>query len=127
MVATTHMYTYIYAARTSHGHFLSAECERALCYVRPSGTKVGQHGCHGVELVASNCASSAMSDLEIQKKHERNVGSIQQLRHEFEGSQQSQLALDYIWKLHAEYGADGPVPVHLLPWRMSGKIVCHMC
>ena len=116
-----------YAVRTSH--FLSAECERALCYVHPSGTKVGQHGCHGVKLVASNinCTSSAMSDLEIQKKYERNVGSIQQLRYEFEGSQQSQLVLDYIWKLHAEYGADGPVQVHLLPWRMSGKILYHMC
>ena len=30
-----------YAVRTSH--FLSAECERALCYMHPDGTKIGQY------------------------------------------------------------------------------------
>ena len=48
-----------YAVRTSHSRI--AECERALCYVHPGGTKVGQHGCHGVELISSDCTSIAMS------------------------------------------------------------------
>ena len=111
-----------HAVRTSH--FLFAECERALCYVHPGGTKIGQHGCHGVRLVRNDdCTSTVISDLEIQKQNGRNVSTIQQLRYEFEGSQQSQLVLDYIWKLHAEYGADGPVPAPLHPWRMSGQVL----
>jgi hypothetical protein len=117
---------YSYAVRTSH--FLSAECERALCYMHPDGTKIGQYGCHGVRLVKNDdCASTVITDLEMQKQLERNVSTIQQLRYDFEGSQQSQLVLDYIWKIHAEYGADISVSVHLLPWRMSGKVLCHMC
>ena len=60
-----------YAVRTSH--FLSAECERALCYVHPGGTKIGQHGCHGVRLVKNDDrTSTAISDLEIEKKNGRN-------------------------------------------------------
>ena len=109
---------YSYAVRTSH--FLSAECERALCYMHPDGTKIGQYGCHGVRLVRNHdCASTVIRDLEMQKQLERNVSTIQQLRYDFEGSQQSQLVLDYIWKIHAEYGADSSVSVHLLPWRSN--------
>ena len=80
---------YSYAVRTSH--FLSAECERALCYMHPDGTKIGQYGCHGVRLVRNHdCASNVISDLEMQKQLQRNVSTIKQLRYEFEGSQQLQ-------------------------------------